>query len=63
MPTGAGDAFRGGLIKGLIDGKPIRRYVDMGTVAAHYAVQATGTQNYTFTLAEFTATVGGVFRG
>ena len=56
-PTGAGDAFRGGLIKGLVDGKPIKRCVEMGTVAAHYVVQVAGTQNYTFTPAQFTATL------
>ena len=57
MPTGVGDAFRGGLIKELIDGKPIQRCAEMGTVAAHYAVQVSGTQNYTFTAAEFNATL------
>ena len=62
-PTGAGDAFRGGLIKGLIDGKPIQRCVEMGTVAAHYAVQVSGTQNYTFTPAEFTETLEECFGG
>ena len=60
-PTGAGDAFRGGLIKGLIDAKPIQRCVEMGTVAAHYAVQVAGTQTYTFTQAEFAATLEGCF--
>ncbi len=60
-PTGAGDAFRGGLIKGLIDAKPIQRCVEMGTVAAHYAVQVSGTQTYTFTQAEFAATLEGCF--
>jgi adenosine kinase len=62
-PTGAGDAFRGGLIKGLTDGKPIQRCVEMGTVAAHYAVQVSGTQNYTFTPAEFTETLEECFGG
>ena len=62
-PTGAGDAFRGGLIKGLIEGKPIQRCVEMGTVCAHYVVQVAGTQNYTFTAAEFAATLEGCFGG
>jgi adenosine kinase len=56
-PTGAGDAFRGGLIKGLVESKPIKRCVEMGTVTAHYVVQVAGTQNYTFTPAEFNATL------
>ena len=62
-PTGAGDAFRGGLIKGLIDGKPIQRCVEMGTVAAHYAIQAAGTQNYLFTPTQFTAKLEKHFGG
>ena len=53
-PTGAGDAFRGGLLVGLIRGLQIRRAVEMGTVCAHYAVQTYGTQEYSFTPEEFT---------
>ena len=53
-PTGAGDAFRGGLIKGLIDGESMQRCVEMGTVCAHYAIQKLGTQRYAFTVDEFT---------
>ena len=56
-PTGAGDAFRGGLIKGLVAGLPVKRAVQMGTVCAHYAVQTYGTQEYTFTMEEFTQTL------
>ncbi len=33
-PTGAGDAFRGGMIKGLVEHQNITRCVEMGTVAA-----------------------------
>jgi adenosine kinase len=54
-PTGAGDAFRGGLIKGLIQGCPVERAVMMGTVCAHYVIQCYGTQEYSFTQAEFAA--------
>ncbi len=54
-PTGAGDAFRGGLIKGMVLGYPLVRAAQMGTVCAHYAVQQHGTQEYSFTLEEFTA--------
>jgi hypothetical protein len=35
----------------------------MGTVAAHYVVQGSGTQNYTFTPAEFNATLEQHFGG
>jgi len=54
-PTGAGDAFRGGLIKGMVNGVTLQRCVEMGTVCAHYVILAHGTQTYSFTLAEFTA--------
>ncbi len=54
-PTGAGDAFRGGLIKGLVEGKPLERAVMLGSVCAHYAIQVQGTQEYAFTQAEFEA--------
>ena len=52
-PTGAGDAFRGGLIKGLVEGKSLERAVMMGTVCSHYAIRKLGTQEYSFTQQEF----------
>ena len=54
-PTGAGDAFRGGLIKGILRGESMERAVQMGTVCGHYAVQTQGTQEYAFTMEEFGA--------
>ncbi len=54
-PTGAGDAFRGGLIKGLAQGHSAVRAAQMGAVCGHYAVQAYGTQEYSFTMEDFTA--------
>ena len=54
-PTGAGDAFRGGLIKGLADGAGIKRAVEMGTVCGWYVVQVEGTQTYTYSLQEYDA--------
>ncbi len=54
-PTGAGDAFRGGLIKGLIQGVPVARAAMMGTVCSHYVIQSYGTQKYQFTAEEFNA--------
>lgn len=54
-PTGAGDAFRGGLIKGLIQGVPVARAAMMGTVCSHYVIQSYGTQKYQFTIEEFNA--------
>ncbi|MCS5668914.1 MAG: carbohydrate kinase family protein [Dehalococcoidia bacterium] len=54
-PTGAGDAFRGGLIKGIVHGLSMERAVQMGNVAGHYAVRKWGTQQYSFTIDEFNA--------
>ena len=54
-PTGAGDAFRGGFIKGLVMGIQVERAAQMGSVCAHYAIQHYGTQEYSFTLEEFTS--------
>ena len=54
-PTGAGDAFRGGLIKGILGRETMERAVQMGAVCGHYAVQSQGTQEYGFTMGEFTA--------
>ena len=54
-PTGAGDAFRGGLIKGLATGENIVRAVKMGTVCGYYAVQVEGTQTYLYTMEDYEA--------
>ena len=61
-PTGAGDAFRGGLIKGLIQGATVQRAAMTGTVCAHYVIQRRGTQEYSFTLDEFNARLEKYFR-
>ena len=54
-PTGAGDAFRGGLIKGLLQGLPAERAAMMGTICSHYVIQTYGTQEYSFTQQAFNA--------
>ena len=54
-PTGAGDAFRGGLIRGLAHGGDILQAVKMATVCGYYAVQSNGTQTYSYTLEEYEA--------
>ncbi len=56
-PTGAGDAFRGGLIKGLVQGVPVERACMMGTVCSHYVIQKYGTQEYKFTPEEYARTL------
>ena len=52
-PTGAGDAYRGGLISGLIQGKSIEHCARMGSVCASFAVECCGTQDYRFSPEEF----------
>lgn len=52
-PTGAGDAFRGGLIKGLVTGKGLLESGRMGSVAASFGVECQGTQCHRFTVQEF----------
>ncbi|RTZ98127.1 MAG: carbohydrate kinase family protein [Deltaproteobacteria bacterium] len=52
-PTGAGDAYRSGLIKGIIEKKPLVEAACMGSVCASFAVEKQGTQVHTFTLEEF----------
>ena len=52
-PTGAGDAYRAGLIKGLVQGKSIEECALMGSVVASFAVESLGTQVYSFTIEGF----------
>ena len=54
-PTGAGDAFRGGLIFGLINGQSIETAAKVGSLCGAYAVEKCGTQNFRFTYEEFKA--------
>jgi adenosine kinase len=58
-PTGAGDAYRGGLISGLVRGKSLDLSARMGSVCASFAVECYGTQEYTFTLEEFNERLNG----
>jgi len=52
-PTGAGDAYRAGLIKGLIQCRNIEQSARMGSVCASFAIECYGTQEYYFSLTEF----------
>lgn len=51
-PTGAGDAYRAGLIKGILSGFPIEKSARLGSVVAAYTVEKYGTQTHTFTSAD-----------
>jgi adenosine kinase len=52
-PTGAGDAYRGGLLSGLVQGKSINDCAKMGSVCASFCVECYGTQEYRFSQEEF----------
>jgi adenosine kinase len=52
-PTGAGDAYRGGLLSGLVQGEKIEDAAIRGSVCASFAVECNGTQVYAFTPEEF----------
>ena len=53
-PTGVGDAFRGGLMKGLALGLPYGVCARIGSVAATYALEHLGGQSHAYTWDEFT---------
>ncbi len=54
-PTGAGDAFRAGLTRGIQLGLPWDIAGRMGALCATYAIEHVGTQAHTFTRTEFVA--------
>ena len=54
-PTGVGDAFRGGLLKGLAAGWSLEVACRVGSVAATYALEHLGGQSHAYTWEEFRA--------
>jgi adenosine kinase len=54
-PTGVGDAFRAGLMKGIAMGLPYATAARLGSVAATYALEHLGAQSHAFTWADFRA--------
>jgi adenosine kinase len=52
-PTGVGDAFRGGLMKGLASGRSLEVSAKMGSVAATWALEHLGGTSHAYTWAEF----------
>ena len=48
-PTGAGDAYRAGLIKGLAEGWPLEKTGRLAVLVAVYTVEKYGTQTHKFT--------------
>jgi len=57
-PTGVGDAFRGGLMKGMAGGKSLKECAQLGTVAATYALEHLGGQSHAYTMQEFSERYG-----
>lgn len=54
-PTGVGDAFRGGLLLGLVRGYPWEVTGRVGSLSAVYCLEQVGTMNHRYTLPEFVA--------
>jgi len=52
-PTGVGDAFRGGFLRGRILGFDWQTCGQMGALAATYCLENQGTQNHRYTCEEF----------
>ncbi len=54
-PTGVGDAFRGGFLAGYARGFDWKLCGQIGALAAVYCLEQKGTQNHSYTRAEFVA--------
>jgi adenosine kinase len=54
-PTGVGDAYRGGFMRGLAAGAPYETCARLGSVAATYALEHLGGQSHAYTWEEFRA--------
>ena len=52
-PTGVGDAFRGGFMKGLAIGLSYHDAAQIGSVAATYALEHLGGQSHSYSFREF----------
>lgn len=60
-PTGVGDAFRAGFVATLQAGQDVRQAARVGCVLASYVVEVVGTQEYTFTTAQFLDRMSGAY--
>ncbi len=52
-PTGAGDSYRSGLIKGLVQGKTLEQSARLGATCAAFCIECHGTQAHSFSVPEF----------
>ncbi|MDE3091433.1 MAG: carbohydrate kinase family protein, partial [Chloroflexota bacterium] len=60
-PTGVGDAYRAGIIKGYLKKLPWETTGRLGSLAATYALEEHGTQNHRYNLSEFCQRYGEEF--
>jgi adenosine kinase len=51
--TGCGDAFRSGFLYGLSSEMPLKRAAEMACTASSFVIEKVGTQNHSFSVAEF----------
>jgi adenosine kinase len=54
-PTGGGDAYRAGIIKGLLNGYSLEQMGRVAALTATYCIENYGTQSHAFTSLEFLA--------
>jgi adenosine kinase len=54
-PTGAGDAYRAGLLSGITKGLSMELSAQVGALCATYALEHVGTQNHDFSVEDFIA--------
>ena len=52
-PTGAGDAYRAGFLKGLVEGRDLATCAKLGSTCASFCVERRGTQEHSFTSENF----------
>jgi adenosine kinase len=62
-PTGAGDAYRSGLVAGLLRGLPVSEAGRIASLASAYVVEQGGTIEHRYTLAEFADRYRSAFGG
>ncbi|MBM4420807.1 MAG: carbohydrate kinase family protein [Chloroflexi bacterium] len=60
-PTGAGDAYRAGLLRGLLRGESVETWGRVAALSAAYAVEQRGTQEHAHTPPEFNARMKAAF--
>jgi adenosine kinase len=60
-PTGAGDAYRAGLVAGLLRGLSVEAAGRVASLAATYAIEQVGTAEHSYTHAEFAERYRGAF--